>query len=53
MFKVNDKRTNLTQIQRKNARNFYQSLSQMAEHYGLNPMETAFGLSLQYCFGFR
>lgn len=34
---------NFTQIQRKNAKtesDFYQSLSQMAEHYGLNPMET-------------
>ena len=34
---------NLIQIQRKNAkteRDFYQSLSQLAKHYGLNPMET-------------
>ena len=34
---------NLIQIQRKNAKtesDFYQSLSQMAEHYGLNPMTT-------------
>ena len=33
----------LIQIQRKNAKtesDFYQSLSQMAEHYGLNPMTT-------------
>ena len=34
---------NLTQIQRKNAKtekDFYQSLSQLAEHYGLNPIST-------------
>lgn len=34
---------NLIQIQRKNAKtesDFYQSLSQMAEHYGLNPTTT-------------
>lgn len=33
----------LNQIQRKNSkteRDFYQSLSQLAEHYGINPMET-------------
>ena len=34
---------NLIQIQRKNAKtesDFYQSLSQLAEHYGLNPIST-------------
>lgn len=34
---------NLTQIQRKNTKlesDFYQSLSQLAEHYGLNPIST-------------
>lgn len=34
---------NLIQIQKKNAkkeRDFYQSLSQLAEHYGLNPLST-------------
>ena len=34
---------NLIQIQRKNAKtesDFYQSISQLAEHYGLNPIST-------------
>jgi hypothetical protein len=47
---------NLIQIQRKNQneRDFYQSLSQLAEHYRIKSNDNkTFGLSLQYCFGFR
>jgi hypothetical protein len=46
---------NLIQIQRKNAKTkeIFINPFQLAEHYGLNPINKAFWLSLQYCFGFR